>query len=473
MGKSLLARIFLLSMLPSTIALATLGYSLHHHRETVLQVAISYCRDLAEEIAQRASEEGTTIPHGPMGRMGRRPPFIERGTRSPIPEVGPRQRMLLLHHRPTGFTLYLAPSFVKERLSPTDLLSDRTLLEGRTYRVDGRLWALARAEAGDVAAVVGFEIEDMMSPVIRYNRNLALVVLLFVGSSAVSLLALWRLVIRPLMRLAAEVRDFAEEGRLPSPSAGERGEISYLRWAIWDMARRTSEYLSYLEDYIGGLIRSKEEERNRISMELHDTVLQELTALYQRVEMALRRGAELPLSAISEELKRSIAQLREICMETKTPLVERGLEEALESLASYVSARHPGTTVEVEVEEGLEVGREVALSLYRIAQEALNNAIKHGRARRARVRVWREGEEVKLTVADDGVGFDVDEEILRRTTSGGKLGLSNMRERALMLGGRLSISSERGRGTTVTCAVPARPSPNRGSPSPPTDQRPT
>lgn len=464
MGKSLLLRIFLLSMLPSTIALATLGYSLHHHRETVLEVAISYCKDLAEEIAQRASEEGSTFPPGPMGRMGRRPPFIERGGKGPIPELGPRQRMLLLHHRPTGFTLYLAPSPVKEELPTEKLLSDATLLEGRTTSVKGRLWALARADSRELTAVVGFEIEDMMSPVIRYNRNLALVVLLFVGSSALSLLALWRLVIRPLMRLAAEVREFSERGKIPSPSAGERGEISYLRWAIWDMARRTSEYLSYLEDYIGGLIRSREEERNRISMELHDTVLQELTALYQRVEMALKKGVDLPLSAVSEELKKSIAQLREMCMETKTPFVERGLEEALESLSSSVEARHPEVRVEVEVEEGLEVGREVALSLYRIAQEAINNALKHGRASKVLVKVWKEGEEVRLSVSDDGVGFDVDEELLRRATSSGKLGISNMRERALMLGGRLTISSQKGKGTTIGCAIPLRPSPSRGSP---------
>jgi signal transduction histidine kinase len=203
-----------------------------------------------------------------------------------------------------------------------------------------------------------------------------------------------------------------------------------------------------------------EEERRRWARELHDETLQSLAALRLGLSAA-RRHQDDPatldalLGDAVTQLDGEIATLRALITELRpAALDELGLAAALAALAER--AKGFGLDVDVDVDLGLadEAGgsapprdAECEIVIYRIVQEALNNARKHGDAGRALATVARTGRTVTVTVRDDGIGFDP-----AVATSG--FGLLGMRERAELLGGTLAVASAAGAGTTITATLP-------------------
>jgi two-component system sensor histidine kinase DegS len=148
-----------------------------------------------------------------------------------------------------------------------------------------------------------------------------------------------------------------------------------------------------------------------------------------------------------------IEGLRRLSQDLRPAALDRlGLLPALKRLASDVKA-HSGIATEVKV-IGAErrLPAEVELVLFRIAQEALRNTWKHAQATSADITVEFAGGRTKLTVSDNGRGFNVRQVMDGRDR--GKLGLAGMMERAKLLGGTLSVSSESGKGTTLTAELP-------------------
>ena len=202
-----------------------------------------------------------------------------------------------------------------------------------------------------------------------------------------------------------------------------------------------------------------EEERGRWARDLHDETLQSLSALHIRLANARRQGKpELLAEAVEEAieyLQAGIADLRSLITDLRpAALDELGAEAALLALAER--AEHRGLEVDIAVDLAYEQGRvaarhipELEVALYRIVQEALNNAAKHGQARRAVVEVVEDASAIHLTVRDDGAGFDP-----AQATKG--FGLLGMRERVGLLEGSLQIESAPGGGTTVRVSLPVR-----------------
>lgn len=197
---------------------------------------------------------------------------------------------------------------------------------------------------------------------------------------------------------------------------------------------------------------AQEEERARVSRELHDELGQTLTAI--RLEMGWlekRISADEEESDVFRNTARLVEQaaddLRRICRGLRPPLLDDlGLEPAVRLLVEEFSER-TGLPAELDLdleEEEVHPRQEVALCLYRILQESLNNIGRHAQANRVRVSLKAEQEGLLLSVTDDGVGFDPSE---RRPDQG--CGLAGMRERATLVGGTVEISSSRGEGTTV------------------------
>jgi len=197
-------------------------------------------------------------------------------------------------------------------------------------------------------------------------------------------------------------------------------------------------------------------ERTRLSREIHDTLLQSLAALAPELE-ALATHAPPVEGEMSSELRRlrrqvdrSVRDARESILELRRhPMGTPRLTESLAQLADDIEARH-GVRPAVAV-----VGRrpdnaspDVDLQLFRIAQEAVTNAVRHGHPTRIDINVSYDDREVALTIADDGCGFDPQ---LQKTASGDTehFGLVTMRERAEQVGGGLRIESVPGTGTTV------------------------
>lgn len=201
------------------------------------------------------------------------------------------------------------------------------------------------------------------------------------------------------------------------------------------------------------LLDVQEEERRRLGQELHDTVASQMTGIamiLSSYESRLEAGE--PLSA--EEVRRVKKQVQEGEAETRRlshglhpgSLEEASVTEALGELARSIDDRFSGRCV-FEGGRAADLDPQEALHLYRIAQEAATNALRHGDPETIRVALSRSEEELVLTVIDDGQGFtpeEIDE----------GLGLSSMRHRAEMLGGNLSVDSVPGRGTTVRCQLP-------------------
>jgi signal transduction histidine kinase len=201
-------------------------------------------------------------------------------------------------------------------------------------------------------------------------------------------------------------------------------------------------------------VAAAEEERRRWARELHDETLQSLAALRLGLSAA-RRAKDDPgaidelLSQAVDQLDGEIATLRGLITELRpAALDELGLPAAIAALAER-SARL-GVEVDVDVDPALaeQIGDpDSEIAIYRIVQEALSNARKHGGASRAVVTVDLAATTMTVTIRDDGAGFDT-------TARGDGFGLVGMRERAELLGGAISVASDHGQGTTVTATLP-------------------
>jgi signal transduction histidine kinase len=206
-------------------------------------------------------------------------------------------------------------------------------------------------------------------------------------------------------------------------------------------------------------IRASESERSRWARELHDETLQELGALKVMLESAHRSGRpeaiENAVARALDQLGASITALQSLITELRpASLDELGVQPALEALLRRVSARF-GLSIDANFDLGFEHGpqrtrleEEVESTIYRLVQEALNNVAKHADTQRVYVEVVEDDGTVRVTVRDDGGGFDTG----KGSTGFGLLG---MRERVELVDGRLSIESTPGRGTVVRAELPA------------------
>jgi signal transduction histidine kinase len=202
-----------------------------------------------------------------------------------------------------------------------------------------------------------------------------------------------------------------------------------------------------------------EAERARWARELHDDTLQGLGILRLTLGAAQRDGRPETIARVVgealDQLGSDIANLRALITDLRPAALDQlGIEAAVMALVDRVKLL--GLGVDVSVDLTYEQGRastryisELETAVYRIVQEALTNATKHGRAKRAVVEVHEDERNVRVAIRDDGQGFDPNE----KATG---FGLPGMRERAELLGGTLSIESAAGEGTTVTALLPVR-----------------
>lgn len=196
---------------------------------------------------------------------------------------------------------------------------------------------------------------------------------------------------------------------------------------------------------------AQEAERHRIAQELHDQIGQSLTV----VLLGLKQLADRAPAVLAEELdllresaRAGLDDVRRVARELRPGVLEDlGLQAALAALATDVAA-HGGPVVRRTFGPGLpELPNEVELVVYRVAQEALTNVVRHARAGRVELSLLRLGGEVVLEVVDDGVGFSGPVPV--------GTGVSGMRDRASLVGGSVEVVSASGQGTAISLRVPA------------------
>lgn len=198
------------------------------------------------------------------------------------------------------------------------------------------------------------------------------------------------------------------------------------------------------------------EERNRLARELHDSVSQKLFGLMLGAESAgtlLDRDPEAAaeqVARLGELAREALGELRELIFELRpASLEEEGLAATLRKEVDVLRRVH-GRDIELRIAGSAHCAPEAEGEVLRIAQEALNNALRHAEAERIELRMEARDGRLIVTVADDGIGFDPTDRGLRSR----RLGLTSMEERAGALGGTLNVVSRRGEGTTVTLEVP-------------------
>jgi signal transduction histidine kinase len=198
------------------------------------------------------------------------------------------------------------------------------------------------------------------------------------------------------------------------------------------------------------------EERNRLARELHDAMTQNLFSLSLTAEAAsglVRTDpgrAEAEIDRVRELARETQAELRSLVFELRPPRLETdGLVATVRKDLEVLGRAH-GLKAHVRVHRKPELDSAVEIELYRIVQEALNNAVRHARAESVAVDVDASDGMVTITVRDDGVGFDPAARAIRER----RLGLTSMRERAEALGGTLTVETAPRSGTTVRVEVP-------------------
>lgn len=203
------------------------------------------------------------------------------------------------------------------------------------------------------------------------------------------------------------------------------------------------------------LLKAQEEERRRISRELHDETGQGLMVLRFQFEMLASEASSAANKAKIEEsldlLDRTIEGLRRTIARLSPRLIEElGLVAAIRREAEVVSKRS-GIHAHVELPDDpgpLPLDHDLEVALYRSVQEALHNVTRHSQAKNFTIKLERGANKVALQIADDGVGFSP------RTARERGFGLTGMRERAAALGGTVKVRSQRDKGTTIRLVFP-------------------
>ena len=224
-----------------------------------------------------------------------------------------------------------------------------------------------------------------------------------------------------------------------------------------------TEHVAQLEAYrlsaralAARILNAQEGERVRVSRELHDDTGQALTLLLIRLQLVENHTAEAAVKRELADMRRLVGEtldgVRRLAVHLGPGVLEDlGLRAAIEWLVDRVRLE-TGLRVDLTLEGNCEdVFSEVGVAVFRVAQEALTNVVRHAQARSVSVRLTSHADMLELEIQDDGRGFALEE---ARSRPGSSIGLFGMSERIALVDGHIEIDSKPGRGTTVRATVP-------------------
>lgn len=328
------------------------------------------------------------------------------------------------------------------------------ILRARTA-IAGDDWAAARGAVREIAWL-GDEMRGRLEARRAWSGHVA--VMLVVASLLVGLVQAVRFVLAVRERLIRPINELLEATRAIGSGdlgyrvvpAGEE-ELGSLARSVNAMAASLRETQQHVEDERTARLQAagaaRDAERRRVARELHDSVLQDLGAIKLCLEAELKRPSAEGLQPLVDGVIAVITEVRRVMDDLRQPdLASVSLAEAIAQYAR-IRAHSQSVALQIDFGDGVAVADWATRDVYRVAQEAITNAIRHGSPRELRVCLYRRRGEIVLEVADDGSGFDPEYATLGA-------GIVGMRERAAALGGDLTIMSASGKGTTVRLTVP-------------------
>ena len=328
--------------------------------------------------------------------------------------------------------------------------SDEPRLEGTTYRLGQD--EVAALDHGVIEA----EVSDLSKPENRFERGQGklLEVYLPIRTPGGE-----RLLFEAYYRYDAVSASGRRIWRSFAPiSLGALVALQFVQIPLaWSLARRLRDRQRERERLLRQAIEASDVERRRIASDLHDGVVQDLAGVaYSLAASSRNRELPAPAAALLDEsaghVRESITTLRTLLVDIYPPkLADAGLAGALTDLLA--PARSRGLDVSLDAAELSEpLPQPQAALLYRAAQEALRNAVRHAHASSVRVRVASTPDAATLDVVDDGVGFDP--ATAQAATAEGHLGLRGLADRVADAGGRMRVDTAPGEGTRVRVEVP-------------------
>ncbi len=220
------------------------------------------------------------------------------------------------------------------------------------------------------------------------------------------------------------------------------------------LARRVRDSHAERENLLRRAVEASDTERRRIASDLHDGIVQDLTGVSYALTAEARKGTthrQEVISSSANQVRDSITSLRSLLVDIYPPnLQEEGLESALGDLLAKPRQRGVEGSLEVDLDAMLDPA--TASLLYRAAQEAIRNVVRHSAASSVRIHLGRDGDRVTLTVDDDGRGFDPQE--LAAATDDGHVGLRLLAGLIADASGEMEVYSAPGAGTAVTVWLP-------------------
>lgn len=435
-------------MLPSiaVVIVAVIGMV---NQEQAMEAAVSsYVQDLAESMSYHLASESDLWTFQMLSDFSRFP-FFSWGPSIPgwVALIDQNGKVIISSPGAMNIATIWKPDLP---VGKAVRIEDR---QGEEYTL--AVYPVKRPSGGYVVAAVSWS--QLLGGLVSVARMWPVLIVLIAISSFFAIRLLWSRLVVPLQDIASEIDNMTLGKDVPAKfDEAVVKEIESVQTALSRFAQAAVDRDNLRNRYVRDIVQAQERERMDMAREIHDGPLQDVTALLQQIHMIDDEERQNVRIQRTETIAKSVVrELRALCDELAPPWMDLGFSEALTEISERLSQAYD---VEIitdfdDVIHELEIENEKILSLLRIIQEAVSNAVRHGGASEINIAVHKNDNDVlTIEISDNGSGFDsanINHETLRVE---GHRGLASMTERMSLMGGTLRINSKTGEGTTITAS---------------------
>ena len=315
------------------------------------------------------------------------------------------------------------------------------------------VYPVKRSSGGYVIAAVSWT--QLLGGLVGVVRIWPLLIVFIALFSFIAIRLLWSRLVTPLKSLVNEIDNMTLGKDVPEKISHKTvSEIESVHSALMRFAQAAVDRDNLRNRYVRDIVQAQEQERMDMAREIHDGPLQDVTALVQQLHMALddESGETVRIRRTETIAKTVVRELRALCDELAPPWMDLGIVESLTEIAERLSQVYD-IEIFADFDDGtreIEIENDKTLSLLRIVQEAVSNAVRHGEASEVHIQLSRHENIAELEISDNGKGFDANDINHETLRVEGHRGLASMTERMSLMGGKLKITSKDGEGTTIT-----------------------